>query len=63
MFAPGDLVQSKMGGPKLKVIEAHEDSIARRFLPPFSCMITQISRISQKSNIQHLMLIKSPKSG
>ena len=27
MFAPGDLVQPKMGGPKLKVIEAHEDSI------------------------------------
>lgn len=27
MFAPGDLVQSKMGGPKLKVIEAHEESI------------------------------------
>ena len=27
MFAPGDLVQPKMGGPKLKVIEANEDSI------------------------------------
>ena len=27
MFARGDLVQSKMGGPKLKVIEAHEESI------------------------------------
>jgi len=27
MFTPGDLVQSKMGGPKLKVIEAHEESI------------------------------------
>ena len=27
MFAPGDLVQSKMGGPKLKVIETHEESI------------------------------------
>ncbi|HED3065783.1 TPA: hypothetical protein R4057_002755 [Kluyvera ascorbata] len=27
MFAPGSLVQPKMGGPKLKVIEVHEDSI------------------------------------
>ena len=27
MFAPGDLVKPKMGGPKLKVIEAHEESI------------------------------------
>lgn len=27
MFAPGDLVQPKNGGPKLKVIEVHEESI------------------------------------
>ncbi|MGL5701409.1 MAG: hypothetical protein ACRCYL_19755 [Kluyvera sp.] len=27
MFAPGDEVQPKTGGPKLKVIEAHEDHI------------------------------------
>lgn len=27
MFAPGDLVQPKMGGPKLKVIEVNQESI------------------------------------
>ncbi len=27
MFSVGDLVQPRMGGPKLKVIEVHEDQI------------------------------------
>lgn len=27
MFSIGDLVQPRMGGPKLKVIEVHEDQI------------------------------------
>ncbi|ECG8609528.1 hypothetical protein FNH48_19020 [Salmonella enterica subsp. salamae] len=27
MFAPGDIVQPRMGGPKLKVIEVNEDQI------------------------------------
>ncbi|EAM8485459.1 hypothetical protein AIP16_15570 [Salmonella enterica] len=27
MFTPGDIVQSRMGGPKLKVIEVNEDHI------------------------------------
>ncbi|ECJ2264232.1 hypothetical protein FNH73_16640 [Salmonella enterica subsp. salamae] len=27
MFTPGDFVQPRMGGPKLKVIEVNEDQI------------------------------------
>lgn len=27
MFTPGDIVQPRMGGPKLKVIEVNEDHI------------------------------------
>ncbi|ENJ4378312.1 hypothetical protein AB1E30_004059, partial [Salmonella enterica] len=27
MFTPGDFVQPRMGGPKLKVIEVNEDHI------------------------------------
>ncbi len=27
MFSVGDLVQPRMGGPKLKVVEVHEDQI------------------------------------
>lgn len=27
MFTVGDLVQPRMGGPKLKVVEVHEDQI------------------------------------
>ncbi|HFZ8995390.1 TPA: hypothetical protein ACIPUI_002534 [Citrobacter freundii] len=27
MFKPGDLVQPRMGGPKLKVVEVNEDQI------------------------------------
>ncbi|POT56362.1 hypothetical protein C3432_13090 [Citrobacter amalonaticus] len=27
MFQPGDLVQPRMGGPKLKVIEVNDDEI------------------------------------
>lgn len=27
MFAPGDLVQPRPGGPKLKVLEVHEDQV------------------------------------
>ncbi|HED5892968.1 TPA: hypothetical protein R5R88_003538 [Salmonella enterica] len=27
MFIPGDIVQPRMGGPKLKVIEVNEDHI------------------------------------
>ncbi|MGV7092225.1 hypothetical protein [Siccibacter turicensis] len=27
MFAPGDLVQPRMGGPKLKVLEVHDDQV------------------------------------
>ncbi|EHV4373663.1 hypothetical protein K0K56_002613 [Salmonella enterica] len=27
MFTPGDFVQPRMGGPKLKVIEVNEDNI------------------------------------
>jgi uncharacterized protein YodC (DUF2158 family) len=27
MFSVGDLIQPRMGGPKLKVIEVHEDQI------------------------------------
>ncbi|EAT7397955.1 hypothetical protein CV198_05045 [Salmonella enterica] len=27
MFTPGDIVQARMGGPKLKVIEVNEDHI------------------------------------
>ncbi|HKS33157.1 MAG TPA: hypothetical protein VJS14_05455 [Enterobacteriaceae bacterium] len=26
-FSPGDLVQPRMGGPKLKVVEVHDDRI------------------------------------
>jgi len=27
MFAPGDLVQPRMGGPKLKVLEVNDDQV------------------------------------
>jgi uncharacterized protein YodC (DUF2158 family) len=27
MFSVGDIVQPRMGGPKLKVVEVHEDQI------------------------------------
>ena len=27
MFKPGDLVQPRMGGPKLKVVEVNDDQI------------------------------------
>ena len=27
MFSPGDIVQPRLGGPKLKVLEVHNDQI------------------------------------
>ncbi len=27
MYQPGDIVQPRMGGPKLKVLEVHDDQI------------------------------------
>ena len=37
MFAVGDIVQPRIGGPKLKVLEVHDDPLP---IAEFPCMST-----------------------
>ena len=53
MFKPGDLVQPRMGGPKLKVVEVNDDQIvavqaSNESGDKFTLKTTEVKRYTEK---------------